>query len=487
MLAAISIFYMAASGLWIKSMNTLAMVGVAIPLALSFGFVMGVIAAKSRRAGRIIEPCLDLMQTIPTFAYLVPLIVLFGFGPVPGVIASMIYAAPPITRNVMLGLHQVPSELKDVATMSGTSRWQSFMMIELPNARQQILVGVNQSILASLSMVIIAAVIGGFDDIGREVLVATNKGSARFGEALSAGLIIVLMAVVIDQLSRAASTSRSQPRRKRQLRQGMTLAIIGICVGFVAPMDNLIASTSELFRTTESMINHQLGQFITNYGIILDTIKNTAFIYILLPLRIGLEQAVMPMTWGIAFTDTGKFIYQMLVIGSFGLFMVRRRFAMAIFILVAGYIMYRGFTGLPWWAVTGGVCLAALSVSGLRLALMCFAMLMMITMFGHWADALYSLYLCAAAVLVCLLLGCPLGVLAAKSDRASRIMRPINDTLQSIPLYIFLIPAVALFQISEFSALVAIVLYAIVPIIRYTEHGLRSIPPTGRGITCTRL
>ena len=107
---------------------------------------------------------------------------------------------------------------------------------------------------------------------------------------------------------------------------------------------------------------------------------------------------------------------------------------------------------------------------------MCFAMLLLITIFGHWADALYSLYLCAAAVFICLIIGCPLGILAAKSSRASRIMRPINDTLQSIPLCIFLIPAVALFQISEFSALVAIVLYAIVPIIRYTEHGLRSIP-----------
>lgn len=475
-LAAISIFYMAASGLWIKSMNTLAMVGVAIPLALSFGFLMGVIAAKSKRAGRVIEPCLDLMQTIPTFAYLVPLIVLFGFGPVPGVIASMIYAAPPITRNVMLGLNQVPAELKDVAAMSGTSRWQSFAMIELPSARQQILVGVNQSILASLSMVIIAAVIGGFDDIGREVLVATNKGSARFGEALSAGLIIVLMAVVIDRLSRAASMSDKQRRNPRQLRQGLSLCLIGIISGLLLPMGELLAVTAEVFRVTETAINDQLSQFIGNYGIILDSIKNNAFIYVLLPLRIGLEKAVMPMTWGIEFTDTGKLIYQMVVIGSFGLLMLRRQIAMAIFFLVAGYILYRGFTGLPWWAVTGGVCLAALSVSGLRLALMCFAMLMMITVFGHWGDALYSLYLCAAAVMICLIIGCPVGVISAKSDRVSRIMRPINDTLQSIPLYIFLIPAVALFQISEFSALVAIVLYAIVPIIRYTEHGLRSIP-----------
>jgi glycine betaine/proline transport system permease protein len=198
-------------------------------------------------------------------------------------------------------------------------------MIELPNARQQILVGVNQSILASLSMVIIAAVIGGFDDIGREVLVATNKGSARFGEALSAGLIIVLMAVVIDRLSRAASMTQTQKRTPSQLRQGLMLAGFGVIIGFLAPMDNLIGTTSDLFRVTESAVNDQLNQFITSYGVILDSIKNNAFIYVLLPLRIGLEQAVMPMTWGVEFSDTGKLIYQMIVIGGFGLLMMRRR------------------------------------------------------------------------------------------------------------------------------------------------------------------
>jgi len=442
-LVAISIFYMAASGLWIKSMNTLAMVGVAIPLALSFGFAMGVFAAKSKLAGRVIEPSLDLMQTIPTFAYLVPLIVLFGFGPVPGVIASMIYAAPPITRNVMLGLQQVPSELKDVAAISGSSRWQTFAMIELPSAKKQILVGVNQSILASLSMVIIAAVIGGFDDIGREVLVATNKGSARFGEALSAGIIITALAVII---------------------------------GLLFPMQGFIDAASSVFRVAEVVINNGLAQFIKSYGIFLDLIKNNALIYVLLPMRIGLEQAVLPFTWGVTFTSEAQIIYLIGIIGTSCLMLFRGQKAMGLFLLAVGLIMFRGFTALPWWAVTGCVCLAAWNTSGIRLAAMCFVMMLFITLFGHWADALYSLYLCSAAVFICMVIGCPLGILAAKSERASNILRPINDTLQSIPLYIFLIPAVALFQISEFSALVAIVLYAIVPMIRYTEHGLRSVP-----------
>ena len=99
-----AVLYMALSGYWLKSMNTLSMVGVAVPLALAVGFGLGVLGAKSRRANSVIQPTLDLMQTIPTFAYLAPLVVLFGFGPVPGVLASIIYAAPPMTRNVMLGL-----------------------------------------------------------------------------------------------------------------------------------------------------------------------------------------------------------------------------------------------------------------------------------------------------------------------------------------------------------------------------------------------
>ena len=473
---AIAVLYMALSGHWFKSMNTLAMVGVAVPLAVGFGFFLGVLGGKSERSRRVIEPTLDMMQTIPTFAYLVPLIVLFGFGPVPGVIASMIYAAPPITRNVMLGLKMVPEDLHDVASISGASRFQRFFMIELPSARNQILIGLNQSILASLSMVIIAAVIGGFDDIGREVLVATNKGSARFGEALSAGVIIVLMAVVIDLLSRAAAATTGPSRSHEVKRSGLITFMILLAIGAVLPFDGMVASASASFRETEAAINDGLGQFIRDHGATLDLIKNNALMYILLPLRIGLEQAVLPFTWGFTFTESHRQVYLAAVFAASIVLVLRRQTGFALFVFILGLIVLRGFTFLPWWVVAGGVSLAAFSASGLRLALTCFAMMLAITVFGHWKDAMYSVYLCTSAVAICLLIGCPLGVLAAKSDPVSRILQPINDTLQSIPLYIFLIPAVALFQINEFSALVAIVLYAIVPIIRYTEHGLRAVP-----------
>ncbi|XDZ66922.1 ABC transporter permease subunit [Alphaproteobacteria bacterium LSUCC0684] len=478
--SALAVLYMALSGHWFKSMNTLAMVGVSVPLALIFGFGLGVLGAKSRRANLVLQPALDLMQTIPTFAYLAPLVVLFGFGPVPGVLASMIYAAPPITRNVMLGLRQVPLELREVADISGASAWQRFHSIELPHAKQQILVGVNQTVLATLSMVIIAAVIGGFDDIGREVLVATNKGSARFGEALGAGIVIVLLAVVIDRLTRAAAEP-SAPGHRRQLTLGDLALVIGagaLGVVFAENLDTLAVNTAMSLREAEAGINSSLNGFIREYGMALDRIKNTALVYVLLPMRIGLTQAILPFTWGVDFTPMMKFLY-LGCVGLLSLYLfTRQRIASAVLIAATGLVLYRGFTFLPWWVVVPTVAWLSWRFAGWKFAISSVLMMLFITWAGHWQDALYSVYLCSAAVLVCLVVGCLLGVWAAKSDTVSRIMQPINDTLQSIPLYIFLIPAVALFQINEFSALVAIVLYAIVPLIRYTEHGLRNVPAT---------
>jgi len=478
--SALAVLYMALSGHWFKSMNTLAMVGVSVPLALILGFALGVLGAKSRRAHAVLLPILDLMQTIPTFAYLAPLVVLFGFGPVPGVLASMIYAAPPITRNVMLGLKQVPVELREVADISGASAWQRFMAIELPHARQQILVGVNQTVLASLSMVIIAAVIGGFDDIGREVLVATNKGSARFGEALGAGIVIVLLAVVIDRLTRAAAEPPA-PGQQRSFTAGDVLLVIGgivLGVFFSDHLNMLSGMAAASLREAEAGINASLNEFIRAYGVTLDQIKNTALVYVLLPMRIGLSQAILPFTWGFDFTPLMKAVY----LGGVGLssllLFLKGRMTSAVLLAATGLVLYRGFTFLPWWVVVATVTWLSWRFAGFRFALAAVAMMLFITWAGHWQDALYSVYLCTAAVLVCLVIGCLLGIWAAKSNTVSRVMRPINDTLQSIPLYIFLIPAVALFQINEFSALVAIVLYAIVPLIRYTEHGLRHVPAT---------
>ena len=169
-----------ALGYWTEALNTLALVGVSVPLAVLAGFGLGLLAHRYARLRHGIELCLDVMQTIPAFAYLIPILLLFGFGPVVGLIASAIYAAPPMVRNTLLGLRHVPEPQIESGTMSGCTPRQLFWQVRLPGAMPQILVGVNQTTMQSLSMVIIAAIIGGFDDIGWAILTALRK--AQFGE-----------------------------------------------------------------------------------------------------------------------------------------------------------------------------------------------------------------------------------------------------------------------------------------------------------------
>ena len=196
---AVGLLYMVITGYWQESMNTLALVGVAAPLAAALGFGLGVLGYRSTIARKIIRPCLDLMQTVPTFAYLVPLLLLFGFGPVVGLIAAAIYACPPMVRNVMQGMAAVPNSLIESGVMSGTTPRQCFWLVKIPAAIPQIMVGLNQTIMATLSMVIIAAIIGGYADIGWEVLSTMRK--AQFGQSLLAGLVIALIAMILDRIS----------------------------------------------------------------------------------------------------------------------------------------------------------------------------------------------------------------------------------------------------------------------------------------------
>ncbi len=189
LLGAIGLGLVLLSGYWIEGMNTLALVAVSVPLALLSGLAIGILAYEVPRIKGAVNATLDVMQTVPTFAYLTPLLILFGFGPVVGLIASAIYAAPPMARNVLLGLERVDSEIREAAVMSGGTRRQQLFLVELPAASTQIMVGVNQCLMAALSMVIIAAVIGGFNDIGWEVLLTMRK--AQFGPAMLAGAVIV--------------------------------------------------------------------------------------------------------------------------------------------------------------------------------------------------------------------------------------------------------------------------------------------------------
>ncbi len=459
------------SGYWVESMNTLSLVAVSVPLAVMAGGAFGILANEIPKVKNALLAVLDAMQTIPTFAYLTPLLLLFGFGPVVGLIASAIYAAPPMARNTVLGLERVEPEIKEAAIMSGGTRAQQLFLVEIPAASQQIMVGVNQCLMASLSMVIIASIIGGYGDIGWEVLLTMRK--AQFGPALLAGLVIVVFAIVIDRMSAALATERERHDRRIALgivAVGAVLALItlGQAQGFVE---------TGIFGALADRVDAGLGTFTAENGVALDAFKNNAMFFGLLPLRIGLDEAVLPFTWGFQWTAAmSLWLFGAAVLAALALALTGRATAGVLLVILVG-VLETGVSQLPWPFVLAGVGALAYTAQGTRLAVLCVVLLATILFSGLWDRALLSLYLSGAAVLTCAVIGAGLGLLAAVSDTAWRVLRPICDMLQTIPLFVFLIPVLMFFQIGEFSAFLAICLYAVVPMIRYTRHGLVNTPP----------
>lgn len=462
--------FVLASGYWFESMNTLALVAVSVPLALTLGGTIGILANEVPRIKSALEAILDFMQTVPTFAYLTPILLLFGFGPVVGLIASAIYAAPPMARNVMLGLERVEHEVKEAAIMSGGSRFQQLFQVEIPSATTQIMVGVNQCLMAALSMVIIAAVIGGFNDIGWEVLLTMRK--AQFGQALLAGMVIVVFAIIIDRMSGSLATERK--RYNPQIFWAIVGATVLATLAFWTRMPN--PSDLTLLDPLADAVDQGLTDFTRSNGAWLDGFKNNAMFFILLPLRIGLDQAVLPFTWGFSWTPTMSTV--LFAVGALAGLLVawRGNIAAGMVVVIMVGMLETGIADLPWPFVLAGTAALGWLAGGLRLAVLCVVLLSTILISGLWERALLSLYLSGAAVFACTLMGGFIGLMSAVSPTTWRVVRPICDMLQTIPLFVFLIPVLMVFQIGEFSAFLAICAYAIVPMIRYTRHGLVNTP-----------
>lgn len=476
----LALMYMVVTGYWAPSMNTLGTVLISVPLAIAIGFGLAVMTYSSPKMNRVVQPLLDFMQTVPTFAYLIPIMLLFGFGPVVGVIASAIYACPPMVRNMIVGLQQVPEDIIESGRMSGASPMQLFWQVRVPNAMSTIMVGVNQATMAALSMVIVAAIIGSSADIGWEVLNQMRK--ARFGESLIAGLVIALFAMVLDRISMGYSNrSRAIARQHssffmRSAPWFFAIIVVALCVAF-APQLTWLSVWPEgwIFYPADS-INNALKYVTAEYAGLMKSIKNSALFYFLLPIRIGFVKAISPFSWGFALVPWMIYAYAAAAAMLALLSAWRFNWRFGIGVILIATLLWYGMTGLPWLVFILVVSTLAWQVAGAAVGLLSlFAWLFMVVT-GIWEQAMVSVAMCLAAVLVCLLLGGALGIWASRNNRVSAFIRPINDTLQSMPLFVILIPFLMFFQIGEFTSFLAIIAYAIVPCIRYTEHGLCTVP-----------
>jgi len=192
-------------GLWSLSMDTLALVLVAAGTAVLLGIPLGILSARNARVEAVVKVFLDFMQTMPSFVYLIPVVIFFGLGNVPGMIATVVFAIPPVVRLTSLGIKQVPKELNEVADSFGSSRWQKLSFVQLPVAMPTIRAGINQCVMLSLSMVVIASMIGA-KGLGYNVLVAIQRVDVGMG--FEAGLAIVIIAVILDRVSQSLGGKR---------------------------------------------------------------------------------------------------------------------------------------------------------------------------------------------------------------------------------------------------------------------------------------
>jgi glycine betaine/proline transport system permease protein len=426
LLVALCLLYLAVFGQWESAMVTLSSIVIAVPLGVALGLAVGIAAYRHPAFERAITPVLDLMQTVPIFAYLVPILWFFGFSPVAAMVATVVYATPPMVRNAVLALQRVPADVKDFGQMAGCTRRQMMWRVLIPSARPWLMIGVNQVIMLSLNMVIIASMIGA-GGLGHDVLAALRR--LDFGAGLEAAVAITLLAIALDRLSQAFAArppplhSEAEPSlvgRHPYLVLALALLAASWLLGSVVPAVQSYPKAWQI--TTGDAVNQAMAWINVHFFDTIEAVKAWLLINLMVPFK-------------------------------------------------------RLLLGLPWVAVVAATGLAGWQLGGWRLALLTAGLALFIALNGQWVNAMETVYLCGISVLIACAIGIPIGVLAARRERAHRVVQTVVDTLQTLPAFAYLIPAVMLFRVGDFAAMLAVVAYAIVPAIRYTDHGIRQIDP----------
>jgi glycine betaine/proline transport system permease protein len=415
-------------GYWADSIDTLIITFVAVLACVIIGIPTGIWMARSRRVAGVITPVLDAMQTMPSFAYLAPLVLVFGIGPASAVVVTLIYAVPPLTRITAHGIRSVSPTTIEAARSMGTSRWQILRTVQLPMARRTIIVGLNQCMMAALSMATIAALING-PGLGQPVAQALQ--SLDIGNAFVSGIAIVIMAIVLDRTTTAASeratvaTRRGENPRTRR---------IGLIAGGVVAL--VCVYLSRLYL--------QLAQF---------------------PAEPDLGG---PLASGVsAFTDW--------------LVSVVSGFTGAITNIVSTLLLnplQSLLAGSPWWLMFLVLLAVAYLAGGWRPTAIALVCLLVILGTGLWNEAMKTLTTTLVATLAVIVVAVVVGVWMGRNRRADTAVRPFLDAFQTIPPFVYLVPALALFGPSRFTAIVAAFAFGVPVATKLIADGIRGVSPT---------
>lgn len=410
--------FLGLQGLWQESMDTLSLTLSAVVIALLFGIPLGVWAGLSDRVHRVLTPVLDFMQTMPTFVYLAPLTLFFLIGPASATIATLIYAAPPAIRITAHAIRSVPRNTVEASESLGATGGQTLVKVLLPSARKTIVLGVNQTIMAALSMVTIAALIDA-PGLGKTVVKALQ--TLDVGTAFNAGLAIVVLAIVLDRVTTAATERRTLPRWA--LFGG--LGVTGVAVYF---------SYTYLWAAEFPSDQVEIGSSIRQgAGAATEWVQDS------LPV----------ITGGVKDFVTWALINPLQALLSES----------------------------PWFLVALVVVALSFLVGGVRSAVVSAVCLALLIGTGLWQDAMVTLASTLVATVIVMIIGVVVGVWMGRSTRADRVIRPVLDAGQVMPAFVYLVPFLALFSASRFTAIVAAVVFAAPVATKIIADGVRSVPP----------
>ncbi|KIC09021.1 glycine/betaine ABC transporter permease [Leisingera sp. ANG-M1] len=418
--------WIAVMGQWKWAMETLSVIVVAAPFSILFGLVMGICAWRSKTFERILNPILNIAQSLPHFAYMIPVVVFIGVGPKAGAIVTIIFSVPPMIRMSLLGLRKVPHEVIESGHMCGSTRWQLLRHVRIPTARTEILVGVNQVIMQCLAMVVLASFIG-MPGLGQKLLQLLQ--ALKIGRSVEIGITIVLLAVMLDRCTKAWATKQPEHFEKGTsfavrnkfllLGAGLSLACL-VLAQFIPLMDQI--GRRDAF-TISKPIDAVADWFIVLIDPITQWLRWFLITWVLIPIR-------------------------------------------------------DAFLWMPYAAVLALLAAAGWAIGGLRSALVCLAFFGLIAMSGWWDRAMITVYTVVVAVSIAAVIGFPLGIWGSFHEKRAALALLICDTLQTFPSFIYLIPVVMLFGVNDVAVIGAVVLFAAVPLVRYTIEGLRQVPET---------
>ena len=413
-------------GQWKIAMQTVSVLAVSVPLAFIIGISLGIWAWKSKWVDNALRPILSVLQTLPFFTYLLPAVIFFKVGPTAGAVATTIYAIPPMILMTTLGLKKVPSEIIEAGKMSGCTRWQMLRHVFIPAARTEILVGVNQVIMLCLAMVVLTAFIG-MPGLGAKLL--AMMGSFKLGRSLEIGVTIVLVAVMLDRLSKAWVIKQPEHFERGtswfKRHQTFCLAVV-VFVGL-----SIAAQFIDILAEISRKQNFSQGKLLdTNIKAFLDIqiVKDVT----------GFLRAFFNVKVLIPFRD------------------------FLLFIPTSAFILF--------------VVAFSLSMGGRRQAVYAAVFFSLVALSGWWDRSVITLYSVLAAVFIASILGVPLGIFAAGSEKWSQRVLLACDTAQTFPSFVYLIPAIMLFGITDIAVIFSILIFAMVPLTRYTIEGLRAVP-----------